>query len=81
MSVRWILEAYRSLHQSGTNFMIVPVMISYDRIIEGKNLATEMVNGMATDFTMYTAHKQLLNSGNSSLGQVYVKYLDPINLE
>ena len=38
--------------------MIVPVMISYDRIYESKNLATEMINGQKTDYTLYTSFKR-----------------------
>lgn len=35
--------------------MIVPVMISYDRIYESINLATEMINGQKRDYTLYTS--------------------------
>ena len=54
MSIRWVLEAFASLQESGRNLMIVPVMISYDRIYEGLNIATEMVSGEKKDYTLST---------------------------
>jgi len=35
--------------------MIVPVMVSYDRIYEADNLATEMINGQKTDYNLLTS--------------------------
>ena len=32
--------------------MIVPVMVSYDRIYEGLNIASEMVSGEKKDYTL-----------------------------
>ena len=60
--------------------MIVPVMISYDRIYESKNLATEMINGQKTDYTLYTSLKRAKRTKQDVLGHIYVKYLDPIDL-
>jgi glycerol-3-phosphate O-acyltransferase len=59
MSIRWLLEAFKSLQANGTNVTIVPVSVSYDRIYEHDNLATEMINGIKTDYTFITSSKQV----------------------
>ena len=43
--MKWLLDAYLNLRFHKTNLMIVPVMISYDRIYEQGNLAREMIAG------------------------------------
>ena len=60
--------------------MIVPVMVNYDRIYEGSNLTTEMINGEKNDFTLFTSFKKLNRTPQDAVGHIYVKYLDPINL-
>ena len=81
MSIRWILEAFTSLQAEGRNLMIVPVMISYDRIYESLNLATEMINGKKNDYNFFTSSKMIWSTEHNSLGHIYVKYLEPINLD
>ena len=61
--------------------MIVPVMVSYDRIYEANNLATEMISGSKKDYTLWTGVKRVASTKKDSLGHIYVKYLDPINLK
>lgn len=61
--------------------MIVPVMVSYDRIYENTNLASEMISGEKNDFTLYTSYMKMHSTGENSLGHIYYRYLDPINLE
>ena len=39
-----------------------------------------MINGEKADLTMLTALKKLQQIGKDALGDVYVKYLEPINL-
>ena len=55
-------------------------MISYDRLYEAKNLALEMVDGKRTDYTLESALSKMYNQKKNSLGRVYVKYCDPLNL-
>lgn len=46
MAIRWLLDTYLSLlSRNSSNLVIVPVMISYDRLYEANNLAMEMVDG------------------------------------
>lgn len=54
--------------------------ISYDRIYESANLATEMINGQKEDYTIWTVFTKLVSSKYDSLGDVYFRHLDPINL-
>lgn len=82
MSVRWLLEAFQFFSKiSGKNIVIVPVMISYDRKFEASNLATEMVSGVKKDYTFYTSLSKIYSIDEDGLGQIYVKYLKPINIE
>jgi len=60
--------------------MIIPVNISCDRIYESANLATEMINGEKEDYTMWTAFSKLFSTTRDSLGDCYVRHLEPINL-
>jgi glycerol-3-phosphate O-acyltransferase len=55
MSVRWLLHAYHSLPSIASKITIVPVMISYDRIFEHLNLATEMMSGEKKDYTFLSS--------------------------
>ena len=81
MSVRWLIEAYTALQHTSMNYMIVPVMVSYDRIYEARNLTTEMISGEKKDYTLWTSIKKIGTTAKDSLGHIYVKYLDPINLQ
>ena len=56
-------------------------MVSYDRIFEAPNMATEMISGAKKDYTLWTGVKRVANTAKDSLGHIYVKYLDPINLK
>ena len=57
MAIRWLLEAFSSLQHEGRNLKIVPVNVSYDRIYECHNLATEMINGHRNYYTMFSTFK------------------------
>ena len=81
MSIRWLLDAYSNLTKLKSNIMIVPVMISYDRIYEQGNLAREMITGERKDYNFAGTMKQMFFTKENSLGEGYVRYLDPINLE
>jgi len=56
-------------------------MVSYERIYEGLNIATEMINGEKRDYTHWSTMKKIASTAKDQLGHVYVKYLDPINLD
>lgn len=59
---------------------IVPVMISYDRIFEHLNLATEMISGKQKDFTLFSSLWNIYQRKENQMGNIYVKYLSPINI-
>jgi len=81
MSIRWLLETYQYLQQQGRNLIIVPVMVSYDRLYEGLNIATEMIQGEKHDYTFLSSLGKIYSTSPDSLGHIFVKYLEPINLE
>lgn len=80
MAIRWLIDAYDSLKASRQTLVVVPINISLDRIYESANLATEMINGEKEDYTMLTAFSKMRNSTVDQIGDVYVKYLEPIFL-
>ncbi len=55
-------------------------MISYDRKYDASNLATEMINGERNDYTLLTAMQHIGTQHKNKLGNIYVKYLDPVNM-
>lgn len=61
--------------------MIVPVMIHYDRIYEQGNLAREMITGERKDYEFLGTMKQMFFTPENSLGEAFVKYLEPIRIE
>mmetsp|Transcript_15899 Transcript_15899/g.21538 ORF Transcript_15899/g.21538 Transcript_15899/m.21538 type:complete len:82 (+) Transcript_15899:2256-2501(+) len=81
MSIRWLLEAFANLQQQGSNLILVPVMVSYDRIYEGLNIATEMISGEKRDYTFLSGLKKIHSTGTDALGHIYLRYLEPINME
>ena len=57
---------------------------SYNCTSDGQlrqNLASEMIKGQKTDYTFFTSIKSIRNTEHNYLGHIYVKYLEPINLE
>ena len=77
----WLLEAYSNvISKLKTNVMIVPVMISYDRIYEQGNLSREMITGERRDYDFIGTMKQMFFTPENSLGEAFVKYLEPINI-
>ena len=73
MSIRWLLESFLHLQQQGRNLMVVPVMVSYDRIYEGLNIAQEMIHGEKRDYTLLSAISYIASAGPDSLGHIYVR--------
>lgn len=59
MSIRWLLEAFTSLQQEGHNLQIVPVVTSYDRILEHHNLANEMIEGERVDYSFLESFQEI----------------------
>ena len=61
--------------------IIVPVMVSYDRIYEGLNISTEMIQGEKRDYTFFSSINKIWSTSANSLGHIFVKYLDPISVD
>jgi len=80
MAIRWLLDCYCSLKASKEQLVVVPVSICSDRIVEGSNLATEMINGEKEDYTAGALLYKLMTANPDAIGDVYVKYLEPVVL-
>ena len=81
LAIRWIIDTYCRLNASNReSLVIVPVNISYDRIYESQNLALEMINGTKQYYTVFNTLDKMWNLSKDAIGDVYVKYLEPINL-
>jgi glycerol-3-phosphate O-acyltransferase len=78
LSVQWIIDAYRNMPVQAENLVIVPVMTSYDRIFETHNLTSEMVKGKGEELTFMEYMKRIYSFRKDQLGEVFVKYLEPI---
>lgn len=81
MSIQWILEAYRNMPAQAENLVIVPVMASYDRIFETHNLTSEMVKGRGQELSFVEYMRRLYSFRADQLGEVFVKYLEPIHVK
>lgn len=55
-------------------------MMSYDRIYEQLNIASEMVSGQQVKLNIFKALDEIWSLKKGGLGNVYVKYLEPLNL-
>ena len=80
MAIRWLIDAYDSLKASRQTLVVVPINISLDRIYESANLTTEMINGEKEDYTTLTAFRKMRGMTADQIGDVYVKYLEPVFL-
>ena len=80
LSVEWLADFVRTKPALAENCFIVPVMTSYDRIFETSNLTSEMVKGKGNQLQSIEYLKQLYHYRNEQLGEVFVKYLEPMNL-
>ena len=80
MTVWWLIETYCNLNAIRETLVIIPVNISCDRIQESLNLANEMINGKKDYYTLYNIMQRARAMSQNEIGDVYVKYLEPINL-
>ena len=63
------------------SLVIVPVMVSYDRIFEHHNLTSEMVKGQGQELSITEYIKRMHSFKKDQLGAVFVKYLEPIHVK
>lgn len=81
LSIQWIMDAYRNMPEQAENIVIVPVVASYDRIFETTNLTNNMVGSQGKLETITDAFKKTMYFGKDQLGEVFIKYLEPIHLK
>ena len=55
-------------------------MINYDRVYEPDNLSNHMNGTVPKTYNFYSAMEKMISTPKDNIGQVYVKYLEPINL-
>jgi len=64
------------------NVVLVPVMISYDRLFEANYIAEGVFEGTKhPESSMTQLSKRILMPQANSLGNVFIKYLEPIQLK
>lgn len=63
------------------SLVVVPVMVSYDRVFEQLNLAGEMVSGENRHMSFWEVLYKVFNFSHGQLGSCYVKYLEPIRIK
>ena len=80
LSIQWILDAYRDMPEQADNIVIVPVMASYDRMLETHNLTQRMVQDKRLESFMDSV-KKLNYFKKDQLGEVFTKYLEPIEIK
>lgn len=81
--ITWIIQAYREfIENKDMNIVLVPVMVSYDRLFEANYVAEGVFDGTKHPESSITqlSRKVLMPQANS-LGNVFVKYLEPIQLK
>ena len=79
--MQWVIDAYRNIPSQAENIVIIPTMISYDRIFELHNLTSEMVKGSGKELSFAEYLKRMYTFNRDHLGEVFVKYLEPIHLK
>lgn len=80
ISVRWLFESHLNLQESNEDIYVVPIMINYDRVYEPDNLSNHMNGTVPKTYNFYSAMEKMISTPKDNIGQVYVKYLEPINL-
>lgn len=56
-------------------------MASYDRIFETHNLTSEMVKGQGQELSFMEYMRRIYSFRKDQLGEVFVKYLEPIHVK
>eukprot|EP00352_Strombidinopsis_acuminata_P000725 CAMPEP_0176345550 /NCGR_PEP_ID=MMETSP0126-20121128/5544_1 /TAXON_ID=141414 ORGANISM="Strombidinopsis acuminatum, Strain SPMC142" /NCGR_SAMPLE_ID=MMETSP0126 /ASSEMBLY_ACC=CAM_ASM_000229 /LENGTH=109 /DNA_ID=CAMNT_0017692587 /DNA_START=906 /DNA_END=1235 /DNA_ORIENTATION=- len=79
LSIDWVLHAYSQMAKK-EKLHIVPVCINYDRLLEMKVLAVEMVSGVNPNLSLSELMQKLYAFSNHQLGRCSIKFLEPINV-
>ena len=77
--IKWLLESY--IKMQNKNIVLVPVNVTYDRLIESANMANQMISGDTRPNGFGEVIYKLTNRLQSlNIGDIFVKYLEPIHL-
>ena len=55
-------------------------MINYDRLLDARNLTTEMMTGKKEHRSTSYVYKKMINFKQNQMGSIFVKFLEPIRL-
>ena len=81
LAIQWLIDAYTNIPSQAERLVIVPMMISYDRIFETHNVTSEMVKAKDKELGFFKNMRRINHQKADELGDAYVKYLDPIHLK
>jgi glycerol-3-phosphate O-acyltransferase len=70
--VRWVSEL---------DAAIVPVVVTYDRVIEVRNVVSKLTQNQLAQRSLFKYIKKLNNKPKDHYGEVYIKYLEPATLQ
>lgn len=70
--VRWVSEL---------DAAIVPVVVSYDRVIEVRNVLSKLTQNQLAQRSLFKYIKKLNKKPKDHFGEVYIKYLEPVTLQ
>ena len=80
-SVEWILRAHQNLKSHKYDIKIIPVSIIYERLFDANLLASEMISGQFGELNLFQLLNIIYQMPRNKLGNVYVKYSEPIDLD
>lgn len=76
------MQAYlTSLQRDGKNLHLIPCAINYDRLFEGRNIATEAVSGDPGDINLLDLGRMIKSQSGQTMGKVYMTFGETINLK
>ena len=81
--IDWIVNTLEDwIKETDFNIVLVPVMISYDRLFEANYVAEGVFEGTKhPESSLTQLSRRVLMPQPNSLGNVFVKYLEPIQLK
>ena len=60
---------------------LIPCAINYDRLFEGRNIATEAVSDDPGDMNLFDLGKMIKSQSGQTIGKIYMTFGEAINLK
>ena len=81
LSVDWLLQAYHSSFEwTNKTLHLVPVSISYDRLFDMENLASEIINVSGNKPSMPSVDEMRSDKMHKAVGKAYLTFGEAIEL-